>query len=596
MFLKNSVLASAVVLFVAGYGQAQDSTTTIGIPISHQLTIDKCGGCHQPDANGMMRRISYMRTTPEVWEQAIKRMIRLNGLVLKPEEARDILRYLSNNNGLAPEESKPVFWEAEHRLFRDQSDKIPDDALQHTCNYCHTIGRVLTQRRTRDDYEKLINMHLGLFPGAENTLRPRRPSGPQAEVPVVLAAPTGGNPAVAAPPPVANSNLRADSKDPADAAIDYLSKAQPLMTPDWAAWKAVMRTPKLTGKWMITGYQLGKGRLFGTMTVESGPSPEDFVTKIDIEYASSGTTLSRIGKGIVYTVYSWRGRSTAPAPATAPTDPSSNPTEWREALFVSRDGNTMDGRWFWGGYDEFGIDAHLTRIETAPMLAGVSVFSLQSPSSTELKVYGANLPADLKASDFDLGAGITVTRVTRRSPSIATIAVQVSPSLPTGIRDIALGRSTVERAIAVYDKIAYIKTLPDASMARLGGTVAAKQYAQFEAIAYAAGPDGKPATADDIPLGPVPAHWSMSEFVSTPDDDDVKFVGSISEAGMFTPNVEGPNPERKKQANNYATNNWGDVWIDAAYDAPGEKTMKARSYLVVTIPVYVRYDQPEVSR
>src|SRR6266704_912123 len=244
--MKNWLLASAVVLLVAGSGQAQDSTATAGIPISHQLTIDKCGGCHQRDDKGMMRRISYMRTTPEVWEQAIKRMIRLNGLVIKPEEAREILRYLSNNNGLAPEEAKTAFWEAEHRMFRDQSDKIPSDALQHTCNYCHTIGRVLTQRRTRDDYEKLINMHLGLFPGAENTLRPRRPSGPQFEAPVVMSAPTGGNPAIV--PPAASANAsRSDAKYPADIAIDYLSTAQPLMTPEWSAWKAVMRTPKLDG-------------------------------------------------------------------------------------------------------------------------------------------------------------------------------------------------------------------------------------------------------------------------------------------------------------------------------------------------------------
>jgi quinohemoprotein amine dehydrogenase len=256
----------------------------------------------------------------------------------------------------------------------------------------------------------------------------------------------------------------------------------------------------------------------------------------------------------------------------------------------------MDGRWFWGGYDEFGIDAHLTRIGSAPMLAGASVFSLKSPSSSQIKVYGANFPADLKAGDFDLGPGITVTRVVRSSASLATIAVQVGPNLPVGIRDISLLRSTVERAIAVYNTIAYIKTLPDASMARLGGVIAAKQYAQFEAIAYAAGPDGKPETADDIPLGPVPARWGMSEFVSTPEDDDVKFVGTINQDGMFTPNVEGPNPERKKQVNNFATNNWGDVWIDAEYTAPGGQMMKARSYLVVTIPVYVRYDQPEVSK
>jgi quinohemoprotein amine dehydrogenase len=567
-----------------------------GHPINHQLTINKCGGCHQRDANGMMRRLSYIRTTPEVWEQAIKRMVRLNGLDIKPEEAREILRYLSNNQGLAPEEAKPAFWEAEHRMFRDQSDKIPADALQHTCNYCHTIGRVLGQRRTKDDYEKLVNMHIGLFPGAENVLRPRRPSGPQAELPVAMSAPTGGNPAVV---PTANANAnapRADGKYPADIAVEYLSKEQPLITPEWSAWKAVMRTPKMDGKWMITGYQQGKGRLFGTMTIEPGPSPEDFVTRIELEYAATGATLSRTGKGIVYTGYSWRGRSTAPAPGAVTADPSANPVEWREALLISRDANTMDGRWFWGGYDEFGFDVHLSRIGTVPLLAGTSVFSLQSPSTTELKVYGANFATDLKPADFDFGTGITVSRIVRRTPLSTTLAIQVNANLPSGIRDIALGRSTAERAIAVYDKIAYIKTLPDASMARLGGTVAAKQFAQFEAIAYAAGPDGKAQTADDIPLGPVPASWSMSEFVATPDDDDVKFVGSINDAGMFTPNVEGPNPERKKQDNNFATNNWGDIWIEASYKAPGGDVMKSRSYLVVTIPVYVRYDQPEVSK
>jgi quinohemoprotein amine dehydrogenase len=256
----------------------------------------------------------------------------------------------------------------------------------------------------------------------------------------------------------------------------------------------------------------------------------------------------------------------------------------------------MDGRWFWGGYQEFGIDAHLVRIGTQPILAGASAFAVQSPSSTEMRVYGANFPSDMKPAHFDFGTGITVKRVVRKSSTTATIEVQAIPGLATGIRDISLARSTVERAIAVYDKIAYIKVLPDASMARLGGTIAAKQYAQFEAVAYAAGPDGKPQTADDIPLGPVSARWSMEEFVSTPGDDDIKFVGKLNDSGLFTPNLEGPNPDRKKQANNYPTNNWGDVWVAATYDVPGGAAMKARSYLVVTVPVYVKFDQPEVGQ
>jgi len=596
MFRAIKLANAALLILIGGISvRGDEAQPTPGIPIDHQLTITKCGGCHQRDSNGMMRRLSYIRTSPEVWEQAIKRMIRLNGLVLKPEEAREIVKYLSANNGLAPEEAKPVFWEAEHRLFRDQSDKIPSDALQHTCNYCHTIGRVLTQRRTREDYDKLVVMHIGLFPGAENTLHPRRPSGSQPAEPVAMSSPTGNNPSVVPAPPLLVP-FRRDGKYPADIAVEYLAKTQPLMTPEWASWKAVMRTPKLQGKWLLTGYQQGKGRVFGTVTIETGSSPDEFITKTDVEYATSGNTLSRAGKGIVYTGYSWRGRTTGGTKEAASADPGSSPTEWREALFVSRDSNTMDGRWFWGGYQEFGIDAHLVRIGTQPILAGASAFAVQSPSTTEMRVYGANFPADLKPSDFDFGTGITVKRIIRKTPAMATVEVQAVPGLATGIRDVSLARSTVERAIAVYDKIAYIKVLPDASMARLGGTIAAKQYAQFEAVAYAAGPDGKAQTADDIPLGPVSARWSMEEFVSTPGDDDVKFVGKLNDSGLFTPNLEGPNPDRKKQANNYPTNNWGDVWVAATYDSPGGTSMKARSYLVVTVPVYVKFDQPEVGQ
>jgi quinohemoprotein amine dehydrogenase len=593
--LKELGFAALLVSMGAVPIRAAEGQPTPGIPIDHQLTITKCGGCHQRDEHGMMRRLSYIRTSPEVWEQAIKRMIRLNGVVLKPEEAREIVKYLSANNGLAPEEAKPVFWEAEHRLFRDQSDKIPADALQHTCNYCHTIGRVLTQRRTREDYDKLVSMHIGLYAGAEYTLHPRRPGGSQPEEPAALSAPTGSNPAVVPPPPLPIP-LRADGKYPGDIAVEYLAKNQPLMTPEWASWKAVMRTPKLEGKWLLTGYQQGKGRVFGTVTIQAGGAPDEFVTKVDIEYATSGITLSRTGKGIVYTGYSWRGRATGGTKEAATADPGTSPTEWREALFVSRDANTMDGRWFWGGYEEFGIDAHLVRIGTQPILAGVSAFSIQSPSTTEMRVYGVNFPADIKPADFDFGPGITVKRVVKKTPTTATIEVQAAPGLPTGIRDMSVARSTVERAVAVYDKIAYIKVLPDASMARLGGTIAAKQYAQFEAVAYAAGPDGKAQTSDDIPLGPVSARWSMEEFVSTPGDDDVNFVGKLNDSGLFTPNLEGPNPERKKQANNYPTNNWGDVWVSATYDSPGGPPMKARSYLVVTVPVYVKFDQPEVGQ
>ena len=67
-------------------------------------------------------------------------------------------------------------------------------------------------------------------------------------------------------------------------------------------------------------------------------------------------------------------------------------------------------------------------------------------------------------------------------------------------------------------------------------------------------------------------------------------------SGLFSPNVEGPNPQRKKQANNFGVNNFGDVWVAASYQAPDGSKFKAKSYLVVTVPDYTMYDQPEVAQ
>ena len=52
-----------------------------GFPVTDALVIKKCGTCHTKDEKGNLSRISWTRTTPEGWEEAIKRMVRLNGLI-----------------------------------------------------------------------------------------------------------------------------------------------------------------------------------------------------------------------------------------------------------------------------------------------------------------------------------------------------------------------------------------------------------------------------------------------------------------------------------------------------------------------------------
>lgn len=588
----NSVRTLLFLTMLQGLARAQDGGG--GIPIDDALTIRKCGGCHQRDSKGMMKRLSYMRTSPEVWEQAIKRMIRLNGLSITPVEVRDVLRYLSSNNGLAPEEMKPGFWEVEHRTNGYQDDYTPHASLQKTCNSCHSIGRVLSQRRTKDDYEKLVGMHVGLFPGSATTFRPQK-GKPVADVNAPARPSANPQAGIVMEYPRATP-VAADAKYPVDLALEYLAKNQPLITPEWTSWRAAMKPAKLEGTWLLSGYQPGVGKLYGKVVIQPGGGPDQFSTTVEYQYVSTGATVKSTGKGIMYTGYNWRGRVGA-APATPAITSTVVPTEWREAMMLSRDGNRMDGRWFWSGFGELGMDVHLTRQGKEPLVIGTDVPAIQVSSSKKtVKILGANFPATLKPADVDLGRGVTVSRVAKVTPTELTVEVDVAANAPVGLRDIVIGQSTATEAYSVYDKIAYIEVSPEAGVSRLGGVKYPKEYAQFEAVAWAAGPDGKPGTDDDVYIGAVPARWSMEEYTATPDDDDTKFVGTLNDSGFFTPNVEGMNPERKKQANNHPSNNFGDVWVVANYKAPDGRELKSKAYLVVTIPNYTLYDQPEVAK
>src|SRR5580700_1536648 len=134
--MRASLLALPAILLVLSQGNAQPaagadatkSTPEEGIPVTDPVVLAKCGGCHVKDSHGNLSRISWERATPEQWEEAVKRMIRLNGLTLTPAEAKAIIKYLSTYHGLAPEEAKPVMYLAEKRI-QDETI-IPNDTLR----------------------------------------------------------------------------------------------------------------------------------------------------------------------------------------------------------------------------------------------------------------------------------------------------------------------------------------------------------------------------------------------------------------------------------------------------------------------------------
>jgi quinohemoprotein amine dehydrogenase len=554
-----------------------------GIPVTNALVISRCGTCHTKDAKGNLSRISWERTTPEGWEESIKRMVRLNGLTITPAEAREVVKYLASSHGLSPEEAKPVMYIPEHRLVDETN--IPNNTVHDTCANCHALGRPLSWRRTKQDWQLLVNMHEYLYAQGDNIFH--RGSGAFPDVRGPGAQRRGGATASA------EASHPAPQREPVEVALDFLAKAAPLHTPEWAAWSARMRPPKLAGRWLVSAYLPGHGRYFGEMTISAGSSDDEFTTRMKLTSVRDGSTLVRSGQSIVYAGYAWRGRSETSAKAgPAPDDLSQ---EMREALWVDPNQNEAEGRWYWGAYQEFGLDVKLIRASADPTVIGVDLTSLKAGSmGAKVRLIGDNFPAKVSASDLDFGSGVTVARIVSSNRGEIVAELNVAKDAVCGKRDVAFERSVVPNALAVYDRIDYIKVTPEAGLAHLGSDVHPKGYEQFEAIGYNRGIDGKAHTEDDVELGPVDVTWSVEEFKSVYGDDDAGFVGHLSPTALFTPSSDGPNPERK-----FGRNNYGNVWVVATSKTEKEKDgrpMTGKAYLVVAVPTYIKWDQPEVEK
>jgi quinohemoprotein amine dehydrogenase len=531
--------------------------TTPGFAINEQGVIASCGGCHVRDSAGRMERLSYMRKTPEGWEISMRRMIALQHVRVEPAVARAIIKYLSNAQGLAPTEARPARFESERRAI--DYKYAADTRTEQTCRACHSLGRVISQRRTRDEWELLLATHRAYYPLVD--FQAFRRGGP--------------------PPPDS-----AGAPHPMDIAVAHLSKVFPLRTPEWTAWSATMRPARIEGEWVLSGTEPGRGAFSGRLTIAKAGTDDEFTTRATYRFARDGKTITRDGKVAVFTGFQWRGRSSE---SGTPAD-----SAWREVMFIEPGWQEISGRWFKGGYDEFGMDVSLTRLGSGPVIAGVYPRALRAGSRDhQVTLLGANLPRDVQPAAVDLGPGVRVERVVRADADSIVVRVAVDEKASVGARDLLVAGASLKSATVVYDKIARIKVTPLAGMARVGGAVFPKQYQQFEAIAYHNGADGKPDTEDDVEIGPVDVAWSLEEYGVTYDDDDIKFVGRIDQRGLFTPALDGPNPQRSGNRNNI-----GDVWVVATYQenetGNGNGTitrpLKARAHLLVTVPLYLRWE------
>jgi quinohemoprotein amine dehydrogenase len=619
-------------------GDAADKPPRRGIPVDDVLVHTHCARCHALDKSQHMTRISFVRKSPEGWAETIKRMGRLHGLQLSPSDAKQLVRTLSNSHGLARSEAERGLYESERRVH--WSEAHHDQDFLRACAQCHPLGRVLLQQRDDEEWQLLRATHVAMFPLARGQMG----GGPPDEERNRFGgggggggAPTGGGGAGGGArggrgqagrtgeSPASGGDGGAPTQGVGDRVLAKLAKDQPLFTDAWSRWSKNKREVPLAGTWTVHGHETGRGDLVGT--AELSRVDEDEYTIVWRLQATDGSTIERTGKGLLYAGYSWRGRSQ---------DQAGVVSTWREVLLLDEAWQTLRGRMFTGNHDEIGADVTLVRDQGRPRVLAVGDGAIAVPSSGHrLTVHGEAFPPALLPRDFFVGAGITITAVERISDRRAVLVVDTAAGTELGPRTVAYGSDPGTTQVVLYDTVDYVRIRPLQGLARIGGAKHPKQIERYEAFAMHRGPDSKPYTEDDVDLFQVRPRWALAEFRVRENDDDLQFVGSIDAAtGVFTPNVDGPNPARRWQANNI-----GDVFVTAEVelevavrpeppkpkppatggaaedkpadgqpaaakpDAPGQaeaptgpapvvmekKMFRARSHLIVTVPLYMRW-------
>jgi quinohemoprotein amine dehydrogenase len=462
-------------------------------------------------------------------------MGRLYGASLSVSQAREIIRYLADNQGLTASELEKIAYVLEGRQVVEQ---VPNDAVKEHCTVCHSYGKIAAQRRTREEWGKLKEFHLAAFPLLGSI---EEYHGQILEWPKI-----------------------------ADLALDYLAEQFPLETPEWS--KEHLHEAPRESSWTIVGHQPGEGDYVGRLTMKPAADGK-CQTEATVQFAD-GRKLARAGEGIWYAGYAWRGSAKY-----------QDQRRIREVYHLSADHKVLRGRWFLAERSEVGGEEVGYLAEGPTKLLAVFPKALKVPTSNaEITMVGTNLPTNPGLEDLNFGAGIKVESILAASADRIVARVSVSPQAGLGRRDVRFHEVVGRGLLGLYDRIDYLQVLPVRGTARLGGANVPKQYQQFEAVAFSKGPDGVEETDDDFEIGTVKASWHVEEYFSSYTDDDKDFVGTIDTSGLFTPAIEVPNPKRDKTLNNA-----GDVWVVAEYVPEGEsRTLKSKAYLLVAFPLYVK--------
>ncbi|MGD9969771.1 MAG: quinohemoprotein amine dehydrogenase subunit alpha [Sulfuricurvum sp.] len=481
----------------------------------------KCSACHTGTTDTGLSRISDQRKTPEGWFMTLERMKR-HGLVLDDAQQRDVLKYLSDTYGLAPEEIKP------YRYVLDQTPNVVESAkrpqLDEMCTRCHSEARIGLQRRTTEEWTRLVHFHVGQIPSLELQYlsRDRDWFG----IATTKTAP-------------------------------FLGKTFSKESASWTKWKQTAPTVAVEGTWNALGHTPGKGDFTATVSLSKN-SDESYKTVMEGSYLS-GESFQAEGSAVLYAHAEYR--------ATL----EGSEGKIRQILHFDPSTGDMQGRMFPSEHSEEGSTLSLYRPNGPASIRGIYPKTLRMGESADVRIVGSRLEGKVV-----LGDALRLNRIVSQDANSIVLNVTALKK-PFAVNEtVRIGK--LKSSVALFESVAKIEVVPSYAVARVGGIHTPKQNALFEAIGYAKGSKGM------IPLGSMNGvKWSVENYdEEAAKEKDAKYAGTIdSKTGFFTPAQEGMNPERK-----FSTNNAGKLAVIATLPS-GKKSLKAKSELIVTVQKWV---------
>lgn len=487
------------------------------------LTWQKCTGCHAVQ-NGKISRIEEIRTTPEEWAVIVDRMARLHGMDLQPGEMNSLVKELCSTQGLTVEEASKVnYLDLYNNPQTVETPQANDpEKLFVTCVRCHSAGKIHSYRMTAGAWAKVRDFHLYTTPTVLGQMREMK------------------------------------WIDEADAVLKHLAKSQPYgkaLTPS---------TQSPAGTWFILGYEPGKGNYQGEATIKDAANG-DFAVTGAVNYAD-GTSESFQGDASLYGGAALRTSLSQNGHPVQGAFNFTNGTLRGQRSFPAPNYRTAKSVWY--------------AQSSKPQVLRVSPGYLASGDTTTLILEGMNLPK-VAAGDVSVGnPALKILSAKRVSDTMIEVRAR-----STG-KDLAQTKLKVMGLMAgtlnLVPQIDYIAITPELGRARInGGPNFPAEGVQYDTIAYSKGAKAND-PADDIALGPVAASYSLTELVTRPNDDDLRWLGGIGAHGTYIPvSNYGPIEVRPFHAEGV-----GLVKVKAQYQKD-KRSYQAEARLVVTEPDFI---------